>query len=190
MDPFYSPGMDWISFTTSRAAALVGAQRRGEALSALVEQHNRDLAKSHRCWFEAVYKDKYEYMGEFDLMSTALIFDLCLYYLGVVSRIFRHGENALLVPPFAATGVGPIFYFMRTYNRRFAEIARRRRKRRALGKMNRANRCLIPGFKLHSANPRLFAQGFAKWARVELGELFSSSAPANSIDNGRTADLI
>ncbi len=176
MDPFYSPGMDWISFTTSRAAALIGAQRRGEAMSALVERHNRELAKSHRCWFEAVYKDKYEYMGEFDLMSTALIFDLCLYYLGVVSRIFRYGENALLVPPFSATGIGPIFRFMRTYNRRFAEIARRRRKRRMLGKMNRAHRCLIPGFKLHSANPKLFAQGFARWARVELGELFSSSA--------------
>src|SRR5204863_7358906 len=160
MDPFYSPGMDWISFTTSRAAALIGAQRRGEAMSALVERHNRELAKSHRCWFEAVYKDKYEYMGEFDLMSTALIFDLCLYYLGVVSRIFRYGENALLVPPFSATGIGPIFRFMRTYNRRFAEIARRRRKRRRLGKTNRAHRCLIPGFKLHSANPKLFAQGF------------------------------
>jgi hypothetical protein len=176
MDPFYSPGMDWISFTTSRAAALIGAQRRGEAMSALVDRHNRDLVRSHRCWFEAVYKDKYEYMGEFDLMSTALIFDLCLYYLGVVSRIFRYGENALLVPPFSAPGVGPIFRFMRTYNRRFAEIARRRRKRRMLGKTNRAHRCLIPGFKLHSANPKLFAQGFAKWARVELGELFSSNA--------------
>ena len=38
----------------------------------------------------------------------------------------------------------------------FAEIARRRRKRRALGKTNRAHRCLIPGFKLHSGNPKLF----------------------------------
>jgi len=175
MDPFYSPGMDWISFTTSRAAALIGAQRRGEAMSALVERHNRDFAISHRCWFEAVYKDKYEYMGEFDLMSIALIFDLCLYYLGVASRPYRYGENALLVPPFSGAGIGPIFHFMRTYNRRFAKIARRRRKRRMLGKMNRAHRCLIPGFKLHSTNPKLFAQGFAKWARVELGELFSTS---------------
>jgi len=41
-----------------------------------------------------------------------------------------------------------------------------------LGKTNARNRCLIPGFKLHSTNPKLFAQGFAKWARVELGELF------------------
>ena len=111
MDPFYSPGMDWISFTTSRAAALIGAQRRGEPMSALVERHNRDFATSHRCWFEAVYKDKYEYMGEFDLMSTALIFDLCLYYLGVASRPFKSGENALLVPPFSGTGVGRDFSF-------------------------------------------------------------------------------
>ncbi len=176
LDPFYSPGMDWISFTTSRAAALIGAQRRGEAVNRLADQYNNDFARSHRYWFEAVYKDKYEYMGEFDLMNIALIFDLCLYYIGVASRPYKDGENALLVPPFAATGVGPIFHFMRMYNRRFADIARRRRKRRMLGKRNRANRCLIPGFRLHSSNPKLLAQGFAKWARVELGELFTINA--------------
>ncbi|HXP34897.1 MAG TPA: NAD(P)/FAD-dependent oxidoreductase [Chthoniobacterales bacterium] len=175
MDPFYSPGMDWISFTTSRAAALIGAQRKGEPMNDLIDRHNRDFARSHRCWFEAVYKDKYEYMGEFDLMSTAFIFDLGLYYLGVASQPFRSGEKALLVPPFSQTGVGPIFRFMRAYNRRFAEIARRRRKRRMLGKTNRAQRCLIPGFTLKSSNPKLFAQGFAKWARIELGELLAPS---------------
>ena len=175
MDPFYSPGMDWISFTTSRAVALIGAQRKGEPMNDLIDRHNRDFARSHRCWFEAVYKDKYEYMGEFDLMSTAFIFDLGLYYLGVASQPFRSGEKALLVPPFSQTGVGPIFRFMRAYNRRFAEIARRRRKRRMLGKTNRAQRCLIPGFTLKSTNPKLFAQGFAKWARIELGELLAPS---------------
>jgi hypothetical protein len=127
-------------------------------------------------------------MGEFDLMSTAFIFDLCLYYLGVASRPYRYGENALLVPPFSGSGTGPIFRFMRGYNRRFAVIARRRRKRRMLGKTNRAHRCLIPGFKLHSANPRLFAQGFVKWARVELGELFPE-APARMTFTGTSADI-
>ena len=175
MDPFYSPGMDWISFTTSRAAALIGAQRRGEPLNDLVDRHNRDFARSHRCWFEAVYKDKYEYMGEFDLMSTAFIFDLGLYYFGVASRPFRSGEKALLVPPFSQTVTGPIFRFMRAYNRRFAEIARRRRKRRGLGKTNREQRCLIPGFALQSANAKLFLKGFAKWAKVELDELLAPS---------------
>jgi hypothetical protein len=26
---------------------------------------------------------------------------------------------------------------------------------------------------LHSTNPKLFAQGFAKWARIELGDLLA-----------------
>lgn len=154
-------------------------------MSGLVDRHNRDFAQCHRCWFEAVYKDKYEYMGEFDLMSVALIFDLCLYYIGVASRPFKLGDDALLVPPFSATGAGPIFRFMRAYNRRFAEIARRRRKRQMLGQSNREHRCLIPGFKLHSSNPRLFAQGFAKWAKIEIGELLSPRVP-----NDETAELI
>jgi hypothetical protein len=114
-------------------------------------------------------------MGEFDLMSTAFIFDLGLYYFGVASRPFRSGEKALLVPPFSQTVTGPIFRFMRAYNRRFAEIARRRRKRRMLGKTNREQRCLIPGFALQSANAKLFLKGFAKWAKVELDELLAPS---------------
>ena len=32
MDPFYSPGMDWISFTATSAAELITAQRRGEPM--------------------------------------------------------------------------------------------------------------------------------------------------------------
>ena len=33
MDPFYSPGMDWIAFTAASAAELIGVQRRGESLA-------------------------------------------------------------------------------------------------------------------------------------------------------------
>jgi flavin-dependent dehydrogenase len=55
MDPFYSPGMDWISFTATRAAELItAAQRRGETLPDLIERHNADFQKaiavgSRRC---------------------------------------------------------------------------------------------------------------------------------------------
>ncbi len=52
MDPFYSPGMDWISFTTSAAAELISAQRRGEPLAGRIAEHNRAFAMSHRSWFE------------------------------------------------------------------------------------------------------------------------------------------
>src|SRR5437667_4866026 len=70
LDPFYSPGMDWISFTASASARLILAQKNGEELAPLLDRHNRDFTRSYARWFEAIYKDKYEYMGEFDLMST------------------------------------------------------------------------------------------------------------------------
>ena len=147
MDPFYSPGMDWIIHDVARGQRHWGAAKRRSDEWVSREAH-RDLGTSYRCWFEAVYKDKDEYKGEFDLISTALIFDLCLYYPGIASRIFRYGENALLVPLFSSIGVGPIFRFMRSYNRRFADIVCRRRKRRMLGKTTCAHRRLIAGFRI------------------------------------------
>jgi flavin-dependent dehydrogenase len=119
MDPFYSPGMDWISFTTTSAAELITAQRRGEPIAERIERHNRDFSLSHRSWFESVYKDKYEYMGEWDLMSIAFRLDLGSYYLGVVSQPFKIGVKALLSPPFTTQLSRPVschyLYLARLY---------------------------------------------------------------------------
>jgi hypothetical protein len=170
MDPFYSPGMDWISFTATRAADLITAQRRGEPMRKLVERHNRDFANSHRYWFEAVYKDKYEYMGEFDLMSLAFAMDLGFYYLGIASQPFKMGLDALLVPPFSDPVSRPFFYFIRAYNRRFAQIARRRRRLGTIGKTNRGRSFLIPGFTLKPTDVGLVVKAIAKWIWLELTE--------------------
>jgi len=170
MDPFYSPGMDWISFTSSAAAELITAQRRGEAMEARIAGHNRAFALSHRSWFEAVYKDKYEYMGEWDLMSLAFRLDLGLYYLGIVSQPFKFGERALLIPPFSVRVSRPVFHLMRTYNRRFAAMARRRRQANALGRSNRGRRCLIPGFTLKGGDLLGLVGCLLSWMRLELTE--------------------
>jgi hypothetical protein len=170
MDPFYSPGMDWISFTATSAAELVAAQRRGEPMQERIARHNRDFARSHRYWFEAVYKDKYEYMGEFDLMSLAFTMDLGFYYLGIASQPFKMGIKALLVPPFSDQASVPFFFLIRAYNRRFAQIARRRRRIGTLGKTNRGARCLIPGFTLKRSDVRLLVKAIVRWAGLELVE--------------------
>ena len=170
MDPFYSPGMDWISFTTSSAAALITAQQQGEPMAERVARHNRDFANSHRCWFEAIYKDKYEYMGEFDLMSLAFTLDLGLYYLGIASQPFKNGPKALLIPPFSEAISRPFFHFIRTYNRRFAQIARRRRRLQLLGRSNRSKRCLIPGFTLKSSDLTALIKALGKWLWLEMRE--------------------
>jgi hypothetical protein len=170
MDPFYSPGMDWISFTATRAADLIAAQRRGEPIAERIALHNRDFVRSHGCWFEAVYKDKYEYMGEFDLMGIAFTLDLGFYYLGIASQPFKMGMKALLVPPFSDPASIPFFYLIRTYNRRFAQIARRRRRVGTLGKTNRGARYLIPGFTLKRTDVGLLVKALFRWARLELAE--------------------
>lgn len=174
MDPFYSPGMDWISFTTSSAANLITQQRRGEPMAARLERYNRDFAVSHRRWFESVYKDKYEYMGEFDLMSLAFRLDLSLYYWGVVEEPFNKGETSLFAPPFSPPSGRLFAALMSTYNRRFAQIARRRRRDGRLGLKNRAHRCLIRGFTLARSDMlRLFPM-LAEWAWLEITESWRS----------------
>lgn len=170
MDPFYSPGMDWISYTTSSAANLITQQQRGEPMEVRVPAYNNAFFTSHRCWFQALYKDKYDYMGEFDLMSLAYRFDLGLYYWGVANHPFLKGETALFKPPFAPPDGRTVFNLMKTYNRRFAQIARRRRRLGLLGKTNRNRRCLIPGFKLNPSDAVGIFPLLAEWAWLELTE--------------------
>lgn len=174
MDPFYSPGMDWISFTASSAANLITGQRGGAPMAARVARYNRDFAVSHRRWFESLYKDKYEYMGEFDLMSLAFRLDYSLYIWGVVEEPFRHGEEALFSPPFSPPSGYFFWKLMSTYNRRFAKIARRRRRLNALGRTNRNRRCLIPGYTLNRSNTLKIFPMLLDWAWLELTEGWKS----------------
>ncbi|MBB5040147.1 tryptophan 7-halogenase [Prosthecobacter dejongeii] len=174
MDPFYSPGMDWISFTTSSAANLITEQRQGKPMVERLMKYNRDFSVSHRRWFESLYKDKYEYMGEFDLMSLAFRLDLGLYYWGVVEVPFNHGEEALFAPPFSPPSGRLFSALMSTYNRRFAKIARRRRRVGELGKTNRSRRCLIPGFMLRRSNMLKLFPMLESWAWLEITEGWKS----------------
>ncbi len=170
MDPFYSPGMDWISFTTSSAANLITQQRKGMEMAPLLSKYNNDFSACHRRWFTSLYKDKYHYMGEWDLMSLAFRLDLSLYYWGVVVPPFRDGATALYEPPFTRPGGGIVASLMSLYNRRFAAIARRRRRLGLLGRTNKGNRCLIPGFTLNRRDTvRLFTM-LGEWAILEIRE--------------------
>jgi flavin-dependent dehydrogenase len=170
LDPFYSPGMDWISFTSWSSAQLILAQQRGESMAERIAKHNRDFARSYRCWFEAVYQDKYEYLGDFDLMRTVFQLDLGLYYLGIASQPFKYGPKALKEPPFSTRPSIPFFHLMRFYNRRFAKIARARRKRGVFGLKNAGRRFLIPGFTFSSASAWPVLKAFFTWGCLEITE--------------------
>jgi flavin-dependent dehydrogenase len=170
IDPFYSPGMDWISYTCTRAATLISIQRKGEDLPGAIESHNRDFAKSYKRWFEAIYKDKYEYMGDYELLRIAFLLDLGLYYMGIVSQPFKRGPKALNEPNFSTPASVPFFYFIRCYNRRLAQMARSRRARGCHGMHNCGRRMLIGGYSLSPASSRLLIKAMFGWLFLEITE--------------------
>jgi len=170
LDPFYSPGMDWISFTTVAAADLILAQRSGENIESRLAKHNRDFRVSYRRWFEAVYQDKYEYMGDYELMRLAFLLDLGFYYLGVAAQPFKRGLAALRETVFSTPPSVPFFYLMRLYNRRLAKIARARKTRGVWGRHNDCRRFLFGGFTFAPSSTTPIFKALLSWALLEIRE--------------------
>lgn len=170
LDPFYSPGMDWISFTATSTAELILAQQRGEAMEKRIARHNRDFARSYDRWFHAVYQDKYEYIGEYDLMRLAFLMDLGLYYLGVASQPFKRGKVGLTEPLFSTGPSTPFYHLMRKYNRRLATIARARRERGCLGRTNVGQRLMFQGYTFAASSALPILDAFAAWLWLEVKE--------------------
>ena len=171
LDPLYSPGMDWIAYTVSATVGLIGKWRAGEEVSALVERHNRDFRVSYDRMFGALYQDKYEYLGDIDLLRVAFRLDIASYYLYVARFLFQEGPHMLEKPPFSPWQAGPFFQLMRFYNRRLAAMARERRRRGEFGRNNRGQRDLVPGFNFRLG--QLFHtvfEGLVMWGALELRE--------------------
>src|SRR6185503_11806248 len=156
--------------TTVAAVELICAQQAGQPLAPLLERHNRDFTRSYQRWFQAVYQDKYNYLGEYDLMKLAFLLDLGLYYLGVASRPFKRGPKALTEPLFSTRPSVPVYHLMRTYNRRFAQIARARRARRGLGDRNDRRRFMFPGYTFARSNVGPMIKALSAWGWLELTE--------------------
>jgi hypothetical protein len=152
------------------AARLILAQSRDEAVAPLVAKHNRDFSRSCERWFTALYRDKYEYLGEYDLLRLAFLLDLGLYYLGVASQPFKRGPMALCEPVFTSRWSTPFFHLMRAYNRRLAQIARVRRERGRLGRRNAGHRFMFQGYTFASSSALRILFALAGWWRLELFE--------------------
>jgi hypothetical protein len=170
MDPFYSPGMDWISFSASAAAALVDSCLSGRSAPERVARHNANFTASHDRWFDAIYRDKYYYMGDFELMTLAFRLDLGHYYIGVVARPFQIGNSALEIPAFAPRGGRPAGILMALYNRRLAAIARSRMERGTWGRKNSGRYFGFISYELNRRLlPRVVGQVFM-WMLLEVRE--------------------
>ncbi len=170
LDPYYSPGMDWISFSATCTAELILAQQRGEPLEMRLKRHNKDFAQSYVRWFTAIYLNKYEYFGEYDLVRLAFLMDLGFYYMGLAIQPFMRGNVGLTEPYYSTKPSVPFYHFMRTYNRRFAAMARARKARNCAGKTNCGRRFMFGGYTFKATSVIPIAKAIANWGLLELTE--------------------
>lgn len=183
IDPFYSPGMDWIAFSTASSVAVILKERRNDWQPADATLLNDRLRLSYQRWFEAIYQNKYFYMGDFELMRLAFSLDLGLYYFGVVSQPFKHGTAGLETPPFTGPHTTIPFHLIRFYNRRLAAIGLRRLQTGKWGRHNANHHQPFVSYRFNAMLIWRLLAAFCRWGWLELKEGWQSwFAPAPTLN--------
>ncbi len=176
LDPFYSPGLDQMAFSVhSRVGYVVKALDGAPAMEMEKEYelHNRRYARFLRYFFEAIYRDKYHIMGDYDLMTIAFLFDTALYYLAAVHPIYNWSVERLAVPPYYQDGSEVAFYPMRFYGRRLVAMAKRKKELGIYGNRNAGVHPVFVGFSLRSSAWVMLAHGVLRWWKAELKNALS-----------------
>jgi len=167
LDPYYSPGLDHAAFTVEASVELVKAAARGEAVGDRIALHNETFVRSYRRFFDAVYRDKYLYMGEHDLLSAAFLIETAQYYLFVVIPAYRVHRHFHWMPVLGPREAFFNYRLMRLVNFRLGRIALARRAAGEAGRRNDGRR-VRAFFALGGAPLRMAARGVKLWLLAEL----------------------
>jgi hypothetical protein len=168
IDPLYSPGLDFCSYTSYYVADLLARSLTGEGVADRIRYYNQQYPITYRSWFESLYKDKYYYMGDADLMSAALLLDVSSYYLGLVRATYRDPEREFLNLPFNGLSGRIVRTAMTFYNRRLVALGKRRWTTGYYGKRNAGWRELYDGFVPDARLRKQIWQGLRRWWKCEL----------------------
>lgn len=171
IDPLYSPGLDFCSYTSSYVADLVARGAAGENVSANIAHYNEQYPIMYRLWFETLFKDKYYYIGDAELMSAAFLLDVASYYFGLVIPAYRNPEKAFLELPFQGRPGRIAAGVIKFYNRRLVALAKRRIATGYFAKHNAGWRELYDGFVPDFRVTKLLRKGLLRWWKAELTNL-------------------
>jgi flavin-dependent dehydrogenase len=171
LDPYYSPGLDHASFSVEATVEIVKAQTApgadAAAIAARIAEHNATFDRSYRRFFEAVYKDKYFYMGEHDLLTASFLMDTAQYYIFVVIPAYLLFGKFFWMPVLGPKPAFLSYHMMRIYNRRFKAIALARRAAGEAGRRNDGRRIRVL-YDLKLAPFHMAARGMKLWLFAEL----------------------
>ena len=187
LDPFYSAGLDWICYTVMAGVKLISESLRTEVTcSEALTLYNVQFSNCYDRWFRALYKDKYFYMGDFELMRFAFKLDLGFYYLGAVRRPYVLGNDSLATPSFGQKEASIPAAIMSFYNRRLASIGRRRM---ASGRWGRKNAKIFSSFFSYRLNWTLPARLMVTFIQYLLFECVECFANFKKSKPGIVSDL-
>ena len=65
-----------------------------------MEKYNARFSFCYRAWFDAIYRDKYYYLGDAELMAAAFLLDIALYHLGPVRQVYSDPATQFDFLPF------------------------------------------------------------------------------------------
>lgn len=182
VDPFYSMGLDFLTMTSTSGVEVILAERRGRCIKASLARHKDVIGKSIPRWYEAIFRDKYVYMGDYELMRIAFLIDIGLYYFGLIMPPYKRGKATIADGMFAAPAAKPFFWFMRWVNNRLAAMAVTRRRRGTFGRRNHGRRDLIGGFAFDTSIPRTTFKALRSLFKLELTEGWRSWRPRRAAD--------
>lgn len=86
LDPFYSPGSDFIAVANTYICDLVGRDRAGLALAARAQLYDQIYHSFYESTL-ALYTDQYPLFGDPEVLPVKVIWDYS-YYWGVLAQIF------------------------------------------------------------------------------------------------------
>ena len=179
LDPYYSPGLDHASFTVEATVEIVKAQTAGEAVADRIAEHNETFQRSYRRFFGSIYKDKYFYMGELDLLAASFLIETAQYYMFVVIPAYKFLGKFFWMPVLGPKPAFISYHLMRIYNRRFKALALARQAAGEAGRRNDGRR-IKAFYNLDLAPLRMAARGLKLWMLAELDGIrlaFKRKAP-------------
>ncbi len=187
LDPFYSPGLDQVSFSVTWTIELIKRSRmvadKQEFLKQ-IEKHNEAYGRFLRYFFKSIYQDKYYLMGDYDTMSASFLMDTALYYAVMVKPVYRWSHDRMLMPPFYQDFSEVGLYPMRFYQQRLIKIAKRKLALGIYGNHNAGKRPKFVGFSLRSASLVMLGHGLVRWAKVEAANAWTYVVKPKPLPDG------
>lgn len=168
MDPLYSHGIDFIANTVWAVSRVVLNSLRGEDVAQQVRAYDASYQESFRRWFEALYQDKYYYLGDAELLTAATLMDVGFYFLGPVRLIYQNHATEMIHMPYNGPAGSFVARIMRMYNRRLVKLAQRRKAAGIYGRRNvDMNYIFRESFMPSVKSLGLVWDGFKLWMKCE-----------------------